>query len=204
MPSRARIQWLTWRAMMVWAWCGCTFWAAPVESDPRDFTVPSRHRPSPIDEFTASGGPTTGGIEFLTARARAHVVRISLASYRAEVRGARFDSAGVAYDGDPIHVVRPGGGPGAPVAAPSRAAIPWREIRALETRHSHVALGIVLGTVLGFIAAAVVADAAGSDPGPGIAVVAVFPPVGALAGGLIGARIPRWRHEWPPEEAGAP
>lgn len=147
-----------------------------------DFIIPPKQRPSPLDELTAAGGPTAAGLGILTAHARGRVVRLTLADRRLDSPSVRFDSLGVAVDTQPaIHA--------------------WRDIRSLETRHSHVVLGIVLGTLVGFAAAAAVADAAGSDPGPGIIVVLVIPPASALLGGLVGGQLPRWQHEWPPATA---
>jgi hypothetical protein len=144
-------------------------------------TLSPRVPPSPLDELTADGRPTPAAIAVLRSHARGREVRLGLDGTLLNIHRAQFDSLGIAF-----------------VAEPARSPIPWGSIKSLETRRSHLVPGIVTGTLLFTIAGLALADAAGPDPGPGILIVFAFPPTGALLGGIIGAAIPRWRHEWPP------
>ena len=158
--------------------------SVPVGADSsRGITIPSRVRPSPLDEMTADGRPTPAGIAMLRSHNRDHMVRLWVGDSLLKARRVEIDSLEVTLVGEP----RANGSP-----------IPWTAIARLETRHSSLLTGIALGTLLGAAAALAVDQAAGPDPGPGILIIFALPPAGAVLGGLIGAPIPRWRHEWPP------
>ena len=156
--------------------------SVPVGADSsRSITFSPPVRPSPLDELTADGRPAPAAVAMLRSHARGRPVRLWVGDSLLKARRVQIDSLGITFVGEPR-------------ALP----IPWTAINRLETRHSSLLIGIVVGTLVGAVASIATAQAAGPDPGPGILIIVAFPPAGALLGGLIGAPIPRWRHEWPP------
>ena len=151
----------------------------------RDFMVPRRVRPSPLDHLTPDGRPTADAIAVLRAHVGGRVIRVGSGGVSLEGRDARLDSLGIEWE--------PAGTGG---AAPR--ALPWAGVDRLETRRSNALRGLVFGAFAGTLAMVAVSRQAGSDPGPGIVVVFALPPAGAALGGLVGSTVPRWQHEWPP------
>ena len=161
--------------------------AASPSAASRDFLIPARVRPSPLDQLTDDGRPTPAAIALLRSHARGRMVRLWADGARHQGADARFDSLGVTWAAE---------------SAPSDSSLPslaWAEIDRLETRRSGVLRGVLLGAFVGAVAMLATADKAGPDPGPGIIIVLAFPPAGAVVGGLVGSATPRWQREWPPE-----
>jgi hypothetical protein len=131
---------------------------------------------------TPDGRPTAAGLAWLERRVRGRTVRLASGGPTLEVRGITLDTLGVTY------ATSQGG----------HGRADWPAIRSLQTRHTHPWTGAVLGLFAGVLTASVIADAAGSEPGPGILAVFLIPPVGAFTGAAVGASIRMWRREWPP------
>ena len=160
-----------------------SFPAATHAAEVRGITVPPRIRPSPLDELTADGRPSSAAIDVLRSHARRRVTLVWVGDRRFEARGVRIDSLGVTFTG-------------APASGPT--LILWSDIDRLETRHSYVVPGIFAGL---FATTAVLGTLSGSgnEWGPAAIVLAIaLPPTGMVVGGLIGRSLPLWQHEWPP------
>ena len=159
------------------------------ERESRDFLRPPP--PSPLDELTADGRPAPGAIDLLRSHVRGRRVRLSVEGARFVVRDVRADSLEVAFVADPE--ADQGREP------PARSPLPWRAIDGIETRHSNVLTGAVAGAVFLTLAGLAVGDATLDEPAAAAIVIGLaLPPAGAVIGGLMGARFPRWQHEWPP------
>jgi hypothetical protein len=126
-------------------------------------------------------------MEILRARTRGRPVRLDFGGSLYDVREVRLDSEGVTCSAER----------GAKHGPPGPQPIRWQDVHGIETRRSYLVPGMAVGALALAITAGVLIHGE-SDPGPGMAVLLAFPPAGALAGGLIGAFVPRWNHEWPP------
>jgi hypothetical protein len=149
--------------------------------------------PTPLDQLTPDGRPTLAALVLLRSHAQGRTVRLSFDHTRLELRDVRFDSLAVGFEVAPL---TPGQGePPGP-----RSPLPWSAIEAVETRHSNVLPGMVAGAVFLTLAGLAVGDAVlGPEPDAAAIVIGLaLPPAGAVLGGILGGRFPRWQHEWPP------
>ena len=148
---------------------------------------------TPVDQADAlpEWHPDATQLSRIQSRTRKRPTRVRVGDPDFDFRPIRVDSLGVTFlPARSAEATDP--------AAPS--LVRWREVESIETRHSHVLVGIIFGASLGTYLAQAALNRAGSEPGPGILLYLAFPPAGALLGGLGGAMIPRWQKEWPPPE----
>ena len=160
--------------------------AGPGRAASRDITLPRRSPHTALDEPPRDGRPSPAAIALLRAHTRHRRILLALGDTLVVARDAEIDSLGVSC-------VDAHGGRG-------RFHASWNAIGRLETRRSNALIGLVTGTLVMTVGALALAGAAGPDPGPGILVVIVMPPCGAVIGGLAGVATHHWRHEWPPLE----
>jgi hypothetical protein len=150
----------------------------------RDITLPRRAPPTVLDEPAVGGRPGPAALALLRAHLRGRVARLQVGGTVLIVRHVVVDSLGLSFE------TSPGGRRSSPT--------PWAGVNRLETRHNALVPGIVTGAMALSIGGLELIAGAGPDPGPGVLLVLAFPPAGALVGGMVGAAIPRWQHEWPP------
>ena len=160
-------------------------------SEAADFLRPPP--PTPLDQLTADGRPTPAAIALLRSHVRGRFVRLMVDGRRLEAHDLRFDSLEVTLFAESGAEQRLG----EPVV---ESTVAWRSIGGIETRHSNVVPGMIAGAVvLTFVGLAVGNAVLGPEPDAAAIVIGLaLPPVGAVLGGIVGARFPRWQHEWPP------
>ena len=150
--------------------------------------------------------PSPAEIATLSERVDHHVARIHLVESAYDIRGARFESGGVAFAPGELRAV-PAGDNGKPdddstQLAPLASPISWDRIGRIAVRKPCGTRGALAGGLVFTAAgAAIFGLAYHSDPelGPGILGVFALPPLGAVIGGAIGAVGRRSEVVWPRE-----
>jgi len=167
--------------------------------EPRSLVLPPPR--SALEDMTADGRPTPAGVALLRSHARGRLARLTVDGDRFLVGDLRFDSLGVAFADVPRADLRPRGERGTVPDSVGVVSSPvaWSAIGGIETRHSNVLPGIIAGAVVLTFAGMGVGHAVVDEPdAAAIVIFLALPPAGAVIGGLVGARFPRWQHEWPP------
>jgi hypothetical protein len=177
-------------------------WSVPV-ADSAGATDASSVQSAAAATPAAPRTPSPAEIATLGERVDHHVARVHLGGSAYDIRGARFESGGVAFAPDALRRV-PAWDDGQPdddlkQPAPPASPISWDRMDKVEVRKPCGTRGALAGGLIGAAAgAAIFAWAYHIDPelGPGILGVFALPPLGVVIGGVIGASVRRSEPVW--------
>lgn len=158
--------------------------------------VPNATAKTPADTIAVSRFISPPGrMTRLRADVGSGAVRLRIGSDMCTLESARFDSRGVSFaPGVEEDLPR---GTHAETRSPARLTSPvgWERIRSVDVKRSSTWRGAFAGGVLAPMAVYVLSASGPRDFTAGLYMPAVVL-TGALAGGLVGALIPRWERVW--------